>query len=87
MMLRGSLYQVLQVAADADAAALDGAYQRALQALAQGSQGRGLRAWLTGRTPRGVEQAYALLRDPVRRAAYDRALAHNLVYWQTPPAH
>ncbi len=90
MILRGSLYQVLRLPADADADAVDAAYRAALQALVTGEQagwGHRLRAWLTGRTRAGVEQAHAVLRDPVRRAAYDRALTNNLFYWRTPPAH
>jgi hypothetical protein len=45
-------------------------------------------AWLQGRTEASVTEAFQVLRDPIRRAAYDRALAARRdCLFAIPPAH
>lgn len=80
-------YRVLGVAEDASPDALWQAWQRARGALRAG----GWRLWwarLLGRDEPRLTAAYQTLRDPQRRAAYDRELAQRRDFMVlVPPYH
>lgn len=81
-----SLYAVLGVRPEDDAAAVRAAYDAALRAAPRSWRGR-LLAWLCGRSPAVLAHACKVLSDPARRAAYDRQLQLNLWLAQAPPGH
>jgi curved DNA-binding protein CbpA len=65
----GDLYELLGVPPDASAAEITRAYHRRARTVHPDTQGGGEPASF-----RRLEEAYRVLHDPVRRAAYDQAL-------------
>jgi hypothetical protein len=81
-----TLYSLLGAEPHADADQLWRAYQRARAALPRQGWPR-WRAWLQGRSQASLDQAFQVLRDPLRRADYDRQLELNLYVYLLPPGH
>jgi len=86
MATQRSLYDVLNVSPDAEPVVLEAAY-RALMKKYHPDQA-GLAAEAGGSTPAAINEAFAVLRDPERRADYDRreGARHQALHLASYPA-
>lgn len=78
-----SLYALLDVPADASTDDIEAGYRRACEALA--GQGGGLRSLLRHWRLHRLARAYARLRDPAERRAYDAGLLMIEMLGRCPP--
>lgn len=86
MVLSPSHYSVLRLDLDADAAAINAAYEQALSGLPGRRTGL-IANWLNERRRAIIERAHQVLSDPTLRAEYDRQLQIDLLLCQYPLGH